>query len=378
MPNNLPSNGVLGSMSEDFGRAAEMIKNCLAARSPMLLRHHGDCDGICAALSVYLSAKSMLGANFEGYRKKMLIFSNHPAIYSLRSVLDDMELIRNMQPASSPLAVLLDFSVNLESIDSLNALRKSNFNILIVDHHPLVPGIKEAATLLVTPWLHGGSSDYSAGFIAGEVAKRINHFYGLEELQEIALIGDKSKLLTYHEPELERKALVLDFMSSSSEFAESLEVYESVLKNPQNVSSIYNRAMKKLESVKKDAMRYSKLKELSNGFKLVLVKLDKVRIGEFPAKGRICGEVHEEYDKKLDAPLVTIAYEEGAMHFRANGKARSAGFNANKLIGELKSEMTDAIESGGGHDVAAGLRIRKGFDRMVLEEITKKIGDIAK
>jgi RecJ-like exonuclease len=355
-----------------------MIMNSIAARSPILMRYHGDCDGICAALSIYLSAKELVKKSLQEYRKKLLIFRNPSAIYEVGSVLDDMELIRHMQPSTAPLAILLDFAVNAESMESLRVLRKANFKILIVDHHPPPAEIKEAATLFVSPWMHGGNSDYSAGFIAGEIAKRIKPFEGLEELEKISLIGDRSKLLTSYEEELKRKALVLDFMASSSDFAENLELYHSILNNPKNTESIYKRAMREIEFAKKEAMRYVRLKEFSNGFKLVLLKIDKLRSGEFPAKGKISGEIHDEFSKKLNAPVVTVGYGGRAIHFRANSKAREAGFNANKLIAELKNEMRDAIESGGGHDVAAGLRLNRGFDRMVLDEIIKKVEGIGK
>jgi RecJ-like exonuclease len=375
----LPSNGVLSRMRADFESAADIIRVAVASSTPILLRYHGDCDGICAALSIYLSIKWLARKmDWEEYRKKLLVFKNPSAIYELRAVMDDMELVRHMQPPTPPLAVLLDFSVNPESLDSMIALKKANFSILIVDHHPLQSEVLKTATLLVSPWVHGGSSDFSAGFIAGEIAKKINPIDELEELEKIALIGDKSRLLSSHEDELEQKALALDFMASSSDFAESLEVYHSVLKDPKNLSLIYRRAVKKIELVKKEAARYTKLKEFSNGFKLVLLRLDRFRTGEFPGRGKITGEVHDEFDKKLDAPLVTVGYGEQMMHFRANAKAREAGFNANHLIGELKGEMSDAIDSGGGHDVAAGLRVNKGFERMVLDEIIKKIEGIGK
>jgi len=171
---------------------------------------------------------------------------------------------------------------------------------------------------------------------------------------------------------------VLDFVASSSDFAESLELYYSILKDQNKIESIYKRAMKKIELVKKDAARYSKLKEFDNGFKLVLLRLDKFRTGKFPGRGKITGEVHDDFDKKLNAPLVTVGYGERMMHFRANRKAKEAGFNANQLISELKSEMKGAVDSGGGHDVAAGLRVNEGFDKMVLEEIAKKVERIGK
>jgi RecJ-like exonuclease len=292
-------------------------------------------------------------------------------------VLDDLELVRQMQSPATPLAILTDFSVNSESLDSLNALREAGFEILVVDHHPVIPEVSQVATLFVSPWMHKGNSDYSAGLVAGEVARRIKPFDNLDELQKVALTGDKSKLIQ-PDDELKKKALVLDFLASSSDFAESLELYYSVLNDPKNVDSTYKKAVKKIELMKKDAERYTRLKEFDNGFRLVLLRLDRLKSGEFPGKGKITGEVHDEYDRRLNAPLVTVGYGDRMVHFRANSKAREAGFNANNLIGALKGEMSNAIESGGGHDVAAGLRVNEGFERMVLEDIIKKVQEIGK
>jgi RecJ-like exonuclease len=372
------SDAVLKSMGRDFECAAEMVKKYTAASSPVILRYHGDCDGICSALSLYLAIKgSFIEKEWPEYRKKMLVFKNPSAIYEVRSVLDDMELIRHMQSPATPLALLTDFSVNNESLDSLKALKKAGFGILIADHHPIIPEVEEVANLLVSPWSHGGSSDYSAGLIAGEIAKRIKPFDNLGMLQKVALTGDKSRLL-HPDENLTKKALALDFIASSSDFAESLELYYAVLNNQKDVDAVYNKAVKKIELLKKDAAKYVKLKEFRNGFRVVLLRFDRLKGGEFPGKGKITGEVHDEFNSKLDAPLVTVGYGNRMMHFRANSKAREAGFNANKLIGELKSEMSNAVESGGGHDVAAGLRVHAGFERMVLEEIIKKIENIGK
>jgi len=375
----LPDDKVLTAMGKDFEKAADVIRDHIARRTPVIIRYHGDCDGICAALSVYMSIKGLVGeSEWPEYRKKMLVFMNHSAIYSIAGVLDDMELVRHMQSPAQPLAILLDFAVNSESIESLKTLKKANFDILIADHHPPEAEAENIATLLVSPWLHGGNSDYAAGLIAGEIARKLNPFDGISELEKTALIGDRSKLPITQEEQLKHKALVLDFMSSNSDFAESLEAYYSVLKDDKKTDLLYKTAMKKIEDVRKQALNYSKLKELDNGFRVVLVRLEKVKIRDFPPKGRICGEVHDEFSKKIDAPLVTVAYGDRAMHIRANSEARKAGFNANPLIGALKNEFRNGIESGGGHDVAAGIRIKTGFQRMVLDELVKKIGEIAK
>ena len=64
------------------------------------------------------------------------------------------------------------------------------------------------------------------------------------------------------------------------------------------------------------------------------------------------------------------------MSFRANSAAKKAGFSATRIIAEIKAELTNAVDSGGGHDVAASIRANEGFLKIVLDEAVGKISQI--
>lgn len=212
----------------------------------------------------------------------------------------------------------------------------------------------------------------------GRLQKKVYNIKA-DEIQTLALIGDKSRLIDFENASegLKKKALFLDFLGTYSKFPNTLEFYESVFNNQKVIDSLYSQAMSKIEASKKIAMEHMRIKDLENGFRLCLVRLDRaVKKGEFPGKGKLTSHIHDELKLKSNAPLITVGYGGTSINFRANREAKENGFDANKLIVNLKSELKNAIASGGGHDVAAGIKVNKGFGKIVLEEIVKNIEKI--
>ncbi|MEW6329211.1 MAG: hypothetical protein AB1468_03785, partial [Candidatus Micrarchaeota archaeon] len=100
--------------------------------------------------------------------------------------------------------------------------------------------------------------------------------------------------------------------------------------------------------------------------------------GEFPSGGKLCGKIHDDVSGETGAPLVTIGYGRRTISIRANQPALERGFSANLLIAHIKDELKNALESGGGHDGAASVRLNEGFGRIVRDEMLKYIGEIKK
>jgi len=368
-------------MGPDIERAARIIRKAVFEMRPILIRHHNDCDGITGALLVKKAISELMDKeNFDQEAKKKLLYTNqnNSAIYETIDALRDINIFRSIDSDGRPLIILIDFSSNSNSIDSLSLLRGANFEIILIDHHPPDADIGSYVDCFISTWARSGDSNYPAGLLAGEVAKKI-YKINADEIQTLSLIGDKSRLIGAEKEnkELKKKALVLDFLGTYSKFPNTLEFYESVFYNQKIVDSLYKQATSKIEASKKIAMEYVKIKDLENGFKLCLARLDRaVKKGEFPGKGKLTSEIHDEFKLKVDAPLVTIGYGGSSINFRANRKAKENGFDANRLITNLRNELKNAIASGGGHDVAAGLKVNKGFGKIVLEEIIKNIGEI--
>jgi RecJ-like exonuclease len=271
--------------------------------------------------------------------------------------------------------VLVDIGSGTESADAFGVLKGAGFEVLVIDHHPLSEQVSEAADHVLNPALVGGSSYYTAGLLAGEVAKAMGG-PDVAWLQRMSLAGDKSGLMG-KDPESAKKALAIDYLGKYSKFPNTLDFYVSVLSNEKMLESIYRQATGKLESATRIARESLKVKELSNGFRLCTANLQKAfRPGSFPGKGILCGALHDQVQAEMTGPLVTIGYSGRLISIRANSEARERGFDANAIINEVRRELTNSVESGGGHDIAASLHVSEGFENIVLEEIVRHISSL--
>jgi len=138
---------------------------------------------------------------------------------------------------------------------------------------------------------------------------------------------------------------------------------------------LYEVASEKLETATVSALKDVKEKKYP---KLLLVTFDLDKFctsKEFPAKGKLAGSVFDLYAKGGKS-VVVLGTGERVFNFRVSPAAHKAGFNAAKIIEELKAEFTDAIESGGGHQVAASIRVKKGYDKIMFDALMKKIEQV--
>ena len=360
--------------------AAEALRRAVSESRPILLRYNNDADGICAGLAIWraimklLSAKGIPASEAHRFFRD---FQNNSAIYGLGDAMGDALLVRGMSELR-PLVVLVDFGANIESVDGLKAAKEEKTELVVIDHHPPFGDALKLIDVFVSPWaVPGGTSHYCAGLVAGEVAKAAAGV-DVADLQRVAMAGDRSTLQPYSE-ELRRKALALDYLADTVRPRNTLGKCEEILANPVKVSEAFGEAARKLAEAASDARQNAKTKELENGFVVVVSDMSKrLKIGLFPPKGKVVGAMHDELSATEKRPLVTIGRGPDSITFRANAAAKAAGFNASKIIDALKSEWPNAIQSGGGHDVAASVRMNKGFAKIILEEAVKKISAIKK
>ena len=376
----LVSDNVMSSLEPLFSTAAKAIRRAVAESRPVILRYNNDADGICAGLAIYRALMKLLaerGVTVEGAHRFFRDIQNNSAIYGLGDAMGDILIVRGMSELA-PLVVLVDFGANIESMDGLKAAKEEKAEIVVIDHHPPFADALGLIDVFVSPWaVSGGTSQYCAGLIAGEVAKEMA---GVEVsgLQRVAMAGDRS-VLQPPSDELRKKALALDYLADTVRPRNTLEKCEEVLADPKRVAEAWGEATRKLAEAASEAKQNAKTRELENGFVVVISDMSKrLKIGLFPPKGKVVGALHDELSATEKRPLVTIGKGLDSVTFRANAAAKAAGFNASRIIDELKAEWPNAIQSGGGHDVAASVRMNKGFAKLLLEEAVKKISEIKK
>lgn len=333
-----------------FGKIQSVAKELVAARKTgrtVVVRFHGDADGICAALAI----------NGICYVKS---FQQNSAIYGVKDALRD---IGNFGQ-ENPLLLILDFGSSDQSFAGIELLRAAHIDFIIVDHHPVGKN-KE----VVNPFIYSeNGSKYTAGLLACEIAATA----GLDknqaiEIARIACAGDKSTLLEINDRDKE-KAMVLDFLAAHTSFGNNLEFYKKVMKNDELFNSILIQAK---ESINEIASKVS-IKEKIGKVKVLYFNLEEVITkGEWPPSSKVTTKIFE--DNNFGGPLVTLGYNERTIIIRINEEAEKLGLSANKIAEEIKSKMDQFVEGGGGHAKAGAIRIKKGFVESVLGEILRMI-----
>ena len=89
----------------------------------VLLRFHGDADGIAGAFAIsrVLSCRAS---------------QQNSATYTVRDALRD---IAGIGQESRPLAIMLDFGSGENCAEGLALLRAAGIEIIVIDHHPMDP-----------------------------------------------------------------------------------------------------------------------------------------------------------------------------------------------------------------------------------------------
>ena len=317
---------------------------------PVLLRFHGDADGICAAFAI----TSVLHCK---------VFQQNSAIYSVKEALRDMAFIGQ---EGKPLVVLLDFASNEASKEGRNLLEAGGIDYLVIDHHPYEKEDKR----IVNPAIDPDASKYTAGYLANEIAI----LCGLDkergkELAAIACSGDKSQIVPNGEEEV-KKALVLDFLASHISYGNNLGFYKKVMAKEELFSSIAQQADETIEEAAEKAMKG--MKKTEGKVLVVSFGLEGIaKRGEWPPSSKITTRIFEKLNS--EKPLVCIGHTDRMLILRLNDGAAELGLSANEMAEKVKASMADFVEGGGGHVRAGAIRAREGFVKEVLNELLREI-----
>lgn len=318
----------------------------------VLLRFHGDADGISGAFALtgVLHCKA---------------FQQNSAVYSVKDALRDIGMIGQ---ENEPLVVLLDFGSNDASFEGLNLLKAAGIQFMVIDHHP--PGSKAPASIISPFAFSGGASDYTAGYLACEIAVACGT--EAEEglgLAKVACAGDKSGLIP-NGPEERKKAMVLDFLAAHISFGNNLDFYRKVMGKEELFASIAQQADDAIEEVAGKAMaRARHVKE--EKLEIVAFPLETiVKKGEWPPSGKVTTRVYEKLSG--EGALLCIGHTERSVIIRLNDAAARMGLSANELARGIVRSMADFVEGGGGHVKAGAIRVKNGFAKDVVGELIRR------
>lgn len=357
---------IMRKMDAAFDAAAYAIKEAIFLNRPIIMRFHRDTDGVCSALALYSVIQPR--TNFRA-------FVNHYPNYRMIEAREDVLLPHTLDADYlPPLLLILDFGANPESMESLRFVKEDGFKIVIIDHHPIYEEVTSVADVVVSPHLVGGTSHYITGLLASEVSQRVART-NIRDLHFIAAAGDRSTLLPLRE-EHKKASAAIDFLVYTSKFHPTIENFNRLLSDREEMALAYTQATEKLESMTKALLKKVKTRTIGDA-KVFFVDTDGLFTeGEYPGRGEMASAVHDALAKDLKTPGITVGFGKRSANMRLNVAALKRGFGADYIIEGIKEAMPNALEAGGGHHVAAGMRIKKGYIKVVLDQLLKEIEKI--
>jgi len=327
----------------------------------VLLRFHGDADGIAGAFAL----TAIIGCK---------AFQHNSAMYGARDALRDMAMVGQ---ESRPLVILLDFGSADGCREGLDLLSAAGIDHMVIDHHPYA--VRDDVWITNPFSVAGGASKYTAGYLACEVAMACGMERGKAlELARIACSGDKSDILASDESDA-KKAMVLDFLASHVSFGNNLDFYRKVMDKQELFDSIARQADESIEEAAQKAI--AKTKRMKEGpLDICVFPLEGIyRKGEWPPSSKITTRVFDKLKVGTpDTPLLCIGQTDRSLIMRLNDEAVTLGLSANSLAEAIKKSMADFVQGGGGHVKAGAIRVREGFAKEVLGELLREAGRIAR
>ncbi len=349
------------SLQGKLEKLAEHLILAANNKKRFVLRYHNDADGISAGLSVYRALKA------QSDELAIVSIPSQSAVYKLGDAL--ME-IGNLGDASNAVFIILDHGANPESVSALKMLRSAGIELVIIDHHPHDKEAEQVANYFISPLNHEGNSSHTVGLICYELARLMDEESADVNLAYYSLQGDKS---TFALKDREfKEPIAIDYIANFEELP--LPFYEKTLKNKEMVNEAYLQAREKIENAMRLAEKFTDIRDYG-GYAVVIVKVSKfLRKGEFPTRGKIMNEIIAKNERLLNKPLVCIGITDDGVSFRANQSILQKGFDANKLIQELKVTFSGEIINGGGHSAAAALQANSDAMPAIIKEMALLIG----
>ncbi len=374
---------ITGRMHAKLGAAMLLLARKLALSVPIVIRFHNDIDGSSGAYGVYRAVRKALG-NVEE-RKPNIMWRMHPSVsYSKEDAMNDMLACGAYEPMEKPLLLVIDFGTATESNEGIEFAR-GKFDIVWLDHHPLVDGFSGLALdHYISPWNFGGDSNYTAGFLACAFARTLADVE-LDDVQRASLSGDYS---VYAKPtERSRKiAAILDLITSNTRVLPWLkgnlgaDDIDRILADEKESNELVAYAEGRMSEMLDLALNYVKVYK-AQGALIYVIDFEALR-GEssekYPLPGRFASRLQGRLEELNGRKCVLLLHFGPFISVRLSKElAEKAGLLG--LLNGMRQEYQEYVDSGGGHSTAASLKLKsdeykKEIIKQVVDRLKERLG----
>ncbi|MGC8676110.1 MAG: hypothetical protein ACP5T3_01150 [Candidatus Micrarchaeia archaeon] len=338
-----------------IARAAQLLLYKLYCAAPVIVRYHNDIDGASGAYALYTAAKSI------GLESGITWQMHKGIAYSESDAQTDMLLAGTYESLEKPLLLITDFGTTEESNSGIRTLN-SEFDIIWLDHHPVVEGFSGVALdHYINPWLFGGDSNFTAGFLASLLACSFGSV-DLELISQASFIGDYSD---YAKPKRDSQELaaILDLLTSDTHAAgshnENLtpEAIESVLSDDKRRSELLAYANNRIAELLDSALSSVKVYKTGSTSTYVL-DFEKIRNDEerYPLPGRFASKLMDRIEELNNGHAVVLLHFGHYISLRES-KSLKGKLDLLEVLQNTKEKLGAEIQSGGGHSSACSIKL---------------------
>lgn len=381
----------LEAMREGFEKCASEIKRMIMEGHPVLVRHHADCDGYCAAMSLERAILPLIESKHRSKISALRYYRRAPSrtpFYDYSDAVRDITMINRDKDRvgdKETLLIITDMGSSAQSLLSIKKAKLYGCKIVIIDHHAASEeedkAIKEIADIHLNPHTYGFDSNLTAGMLGAEVARMINKKVGnIELLPGLSGIADRSeceemdrylqlaKADGYDEEYLRKLAMVIDFETYHMRYMESREMTADLLgknreRQDEMVKIVYPELEKMMEEHTESAIHYMQEIE-KNGNKIGIINIKEASSIGYPGAGKIVGSVFSKLSEK--GFLSVLGEGDGSVIFRIS---HNTDVTLSKIMNKLKREFPFAMISGGGHDKAGTIRFLSAEQSKIRDAI---------
>jgi len=395
----LVESDTLTSLKERFVDAAKLIRSAVIARTPILLRHHADCDGFSAAVALEKAILPLITehhkdeqAAYKQYRRapsRAPYYDYEDATKDVVFFVEDQERFKSKRP----LVIVADNGSTSDDLLALEKLKAFGCKIIVVDHHypgELSEGVCEADRFIdvhINPHLVGGDSSISAGMLSSELSRFVNDGVADAEITAaVSAIADRCRgkeaeeIISLASKKVDRAYLemladVVDFEAYSLKYLEARS-YMAMLFDSENeeVVKLVRRLHQIIEGKKREVLlavrKYQKVTDLGSWLFLELNTYGIHERGDFPPPGKILGIARDLLEAETKRPVAAVAVSDSMVSMRFSD---ALSLDVNRIISLLKEKIPHAGIQGGGHARAGSFRFYSIARDEVAESVRKII-----
>jgi RecJ-like exonuclease len=377
-------------MKTRFIEIAKRLRKAVFNNETILIRHHNDCDGITAGLSIekactLLMEKIGLNPKFNIYRSP----SKAP-FYDTTDVFRDIVLsnkLENNHGQKKPLILMLDNGSTPEDRFAFSILKSLGYECIVIDHHnPVIiengkTSVCKYLSYHLNPYLCGLDSQTSAGMLCYELARFVNEDFDQPIMPSIAGLTDRCTIKETDDyitmsgkkiDELNKIGVAIDFLAYNLKFDSGEGIFENAYKNQEFVNLINEEVRKGVETQLQSTMPYLRTQDI-NGITFSYIDLEKYTLRfTYPTPGKVLGLIHDNVAEGKENPVLTIGYVSDMIIIRATKPV----LPVSKIISTLKQRLPEANVDGGGHEQAGTIKFVPAHLSTIIEMIKEEIRKI--